>query len=517
MFKLELIYDLPPLVFPKYQKVQMRILLLLVVAILGLTACQEKQSELVWNESFYLIGSQSSPRAADLNGDGTLDIVMGAGRAETSATDDGVLAVDGATGKLLWKQKAPAQVVGSASFQDINNDGTLDVFIGGRGSFLTALDGRTGNHLWEYRFDFENDPVLKYARFNFYNSVWIPDQTGDGKQELLTVNGGNWTAPANSTDGRMPGVLMLFDSQSGQILAADTMPDGLESYMSPLCFEDPANGDSKIVFGTGGETQSGSLYVCNLQDLLDQDLTASRKVASEEGHGFIAPPVLVDVNQDGTLDIVAISHASTISAIDGKSYKQLWQQSFPGRESSNSFAVGHFTRKDQVEILGIIDSGTWPIYSYAQQVILDGATGATRYHDSLGCFVVSSPVVYDMDHDGFDEAILNINDWPCDATLNEEIMDPPGITFQLVAIDFQSNKHRVIDQTKGFNNVFSSPWIGDLDQNSCLDIVYSSYNHPNDLRKFLGMSLKRISTPIRIQQPVKWGAYMGTQGDGTYR
>jgi hypothetical protein len=249
---------------------------------------------------------------------------------------------------------------------------------------------------------------------------------------------------------------------------------------------------------------------------MDRNLSAAQKIATEDGHGFIAPPVLADVNQDGTLDILAISHASTIFAIDGNNHKQLWQQSFPGRESSNSFAVGHFTQKDRIEILGVMDRGTWPIYSYAQQVILDGATGNTVYHDSLGCFVVSSPVVYDMDNDGLDEVILNINDWPCDATLNEEFMDPPGITYQLVAIDFQSDKHKIIDQARNFKNVFSSPWIGDLDGDKHLDIVYSYYNHPNDLRKFLGMSLKRVSTPIKIRKPVKWGAYMGSNGNGIY-
>lgn len=495
----------------------MRKLLFISMLVTTIAGCKKKQSEMVWNESFFLIGSQSSPRAADLNGDGVLDIVMGAGRAETAATDEGVLAVDGLTGKLLWKQKAPAHVVGSASFQDINDDGIPDIFIGGRGSFLTALDGKTGEEIWKYQYKFENDSILQYARFNFYNSVWVPDQTGDGKLELLTVNGGNWNAAAGSRDGRKPGVLILFDSMTGDIIAADTMPDGQESYMSPLCFKDVNSQKWKIVFGTGGETIGGSLFICDLQDLLQRNLVASQKLASEEGHGFIAPPVITDLNQDGSLDIAAISHASTIFAIDGSNHHLLWQKSYPGRESSNSFAMGHFTQKDQLEILAVMDRGTWPLYSYAQQVILDGATGAEVYHDSLGCFVVSSPVVYDMDHDGFDEAILSINHYQCDTTFDEEYMDPPGISYQLAAMDFQSNKHQVIDQTKGFRNIFSSPWIGDLDNDGYLDIVYSSYQHPNDLRKFLGMSLKRISSPVKMDQPVKWGAYMGSDGSGIYK
>jgi hypothetical protein len=471
----------------------------------------------VWNESFFRIGSQSSPRAADLNGDGVLDIVMGAGRDETVATEQGVLAVDGLTGKLLWKQKAPAHVVGSASFQDINDDGIADVFIGGRGAFLTALDGKTGAEIWKFEFDYHDDPVLRYARFNFYSNAWTPDINYDGIRELLAMNGGNWSAAAGSADGRLPGVLMLFDGKSGAILAADTMPDAQESYMSPLCFQDKATQQWNIVFGTGGETHGGSLYIAKLDDLINQNLASAQKIASEQGHGFIAPPVLADFNKDGFLDIVAISHASTISAIDGKSHQQLWQQSFPGTESSTSFAVGNFTQKDHLEVLAILDTGTWPQYTNAHQVVLDGATGSINYHDTLGCFVVSSAVSYDLDRDGLDEAILNINDYQCDFEIRDDRLDPPGITYKLISLDFLSKQHQVIDETRGFRNIFSSPWAGDLDDDGYLDIVYNQYNHSGDLRRFLGMSMKRVSTPVKVRKPVIWGAYMGSNGDGVYQ
>ena len=494
----------------------MRKIYLALLAVLCLCACQKKKSEVVWNESFFLIGTQSSIRAVDLNGDKVLDMVMGAGRDETAATDDGVLAINGLDGKLIWKQKGPAHVIGSASFQDINDDGTGDVFIGGRGNFLTALDGKTGDEIWKYQWDFPEDPILRYARFNFYNSVWVPDQNNDGRQDLLTVNGGNWSAPAGSKDGRLPGVLMVFDSSTGNILAADTMPDAKESYMSPVTYQDPVDNQWKIVFGTGGETIGGSLFVCTLKDLMDGKLTNATQLATESLHGFIAPPVLADLNDDGTLDIVAISHASTILAFDGNSYEELWRQSFEGLESSTSFAIGYFTNKKNKEVLAIMDRGTWPKYSYANQVVLDGPSGSIVYHDSVGCFVVSSPVAYDLDNDGLDEAILNINDYQCDLEVKDDMLDPPGISHQLVAIDFTTKTHQVIDQTRGFRNVFSSPWIGDLDGDGYLDIVYNLFNHSNDLRRFLGMSVKRISTHIKVKDPVKWGAYMGSNGDGIY-
>src|SRR5690606_189704 len=110
---------------------------------------------------------QSSPRTADLNNDGVLDIVMGAGKNEYQESDMGVLAFDGKTGELLWKQKCRDQVFGSATFCDANGDNIKDVFIGGRSPQLKAIDGKTGALLWEFNaIKYINDPIMRYAQFN---------------------------------------------------------------------------------------------------------------------------------------------------------------------------------------------------------------------------------------------------------------------------------------------------------------------------------------------------------------
>jgi len=154
------------------------------VALLFLVHCGRRKSELVWDKDFPVIGSQSSPRAADLNGDGVLDIVMGAGQNEFQFSKQGILALNGKTGELLWQQAATDQVYGSATFCDITGDGVKDVFIGGRSPHFRALNGKTGAVLWEYSYDqYKNDPIMQYARFNFNNSVLVPDQNNDGLQD----------------------------------------------------------------------------------------------------------------------------------------------------------------------------------------------------------------------------------------------------------------------------------------------------------------------------------------------
>ncbi len=494
---------------------QIRIKFFFIFLIIWLVGCTHKKSELVWDKNLYMIGSQSSPRAADLNEDGTLDIVMGAGKNEYQHSKQGVIALDGKTGELLWEQEAPDQVYGSATFCDITGDGIKDIFIGGRSPHLTALNGKTGAVLWTYRYQYQDDAVLQYARFNFQNSVLVPDQNQDGLPDLLTVNGGNSKALPHTEENRFPGVLMLFDAKTGHILAADTMPDGKESYMPPLCFAQPGSQALTLVFGTGGETISGNLYMTKLSDLMQQKLSSAKVIASEQGHGFIAPPVLADISQDGYLDIVAISHGSTVFAVDGKNRQMLWQQQIEHTESSNSFAVGYFTEDKVPDFFTFVSQGQWPNNTGSLQIMLDGSDGHIAYIDSIGCTGFSSPVVYDLNKDGRDEAIISINEFDCKGGFTRR--SPSAMENKLLAIDFKTGSVSTIDQTQGFKNIFSTPWLGDLDQDGYLDIVHCQYYNPSaDLITFMGMRVKRISTPVRVKKAPVWGAYRGTRGDGVF-
>ncbi|MCF8326587.1 MAG: FG-GAP-like repeat-containing protein, partial [Leadbetterella sp.] len=165
-----------------------RYLLVLAVFFLG---CTQKKAELVWNQSYPAIGSQSSPRSADLNQDGVLDFVMGGGKNEYQESEFGVFAFDGKTGKTLWNYASKDQIYGSATFIDIDADGTKDVVIGGRSNILLALNGKTGKLIWEWTYKYENDPILKNTLGNFQNTVPIPDQNGDKVPDLLVQNGGS--------------------------------------------------------------------------------------------------------------------------------------------------------------------------------------------------------------------------------------------------------------------------------------------------------------------------------------
>lgn len=482
----------------------------------GCSATSKKnQSQLVWTKDLPVIGSQSSPRMADLNNDGILDIVMGAGKNEFQHSDMGVLAFDGKWGNILWKQDAPDQVFGSATLYDVTGDKIKDVFIGGRSPQLKAIDGKSGALLWEFKSErYKNDPILKYAHFNFNNSIIVPDQNNDGLDDLLTINGGNARANPYSEVDRYPGVLMLLDSETGNVIAADTMPDGKESYMTPLCFSQPGSNELFIVFGTGGETIDGNLYISTVSQLLTKKLSMAKVIATEKAHGFIAPAVLADITGDDYLDIIAISHGSKALAIDGKDHHTLWTRTFPGMECSNSFAAGYFTDDNIPDLFTFISKGQWPNSTGSVQIMLNGKDGSLSYIDSIGCTGFSSPVVYDLDNDGRDEAIISVNNFDC--SLGYASKSPGIIENKLIAIDFAKKSVNTIDQAQGFKNIFSTPWIGDLDNDGYLDIIYCQYFHHSDLLSFLGMRIKRIDTPVKIKKNVVWGGFLGSNGNGVF-
>lgn len=492
----------------------MRVTLLILAVCITIASCAKKETEVTWTKSFYQIGSQSSPRVADLNQDNIMDVIIGAGKSELGFCEQGILAIDGATGETIWTQSTDAQVVGSAQFIDINQDETLDVLIGGRAGNLKALDGMNGKVIWKFEYQYENHPILQFARYNFYNSSIIPDQDNDGIKDILAINGGNWDAAPNDMSDRWPGVLMLISSARGTVLAADTMPDGAESYMSPLYFSQPDDETGYILIGSGGETQSGSLYLTTIDDLKKQQLSKAEQLLSEEHHGYIAPPTLVDLDGDDYLDILSISHAGTITATSGQNLEALWSQKFEGSESSTQLTVGRFTGDDTPDVFAVINIGTWPAYTGSSEIVINGQTGEIVFRDSIGCIVFSSGAAADLNGDGWDEILMSITDYDCHTDFKEISSD--SMSNKLMTFNFRNGETQVIQETPKFKNIFSTPWVGDIDGDNYLDIIHCQYFHFNNIYEFIGSSMSRISTGIRVKKPLRWGAYMGSQYDGIY-
>ena len=152
------------------------IVCLILISSIGLSAQDS------WSVNLKGIGTFSSPRVTDLNGDGTDDIIIGAGGDELQSCDSAVLAFDGRTGELLWRVGATDQIFGSAALLDVTGDKVMDVFIGGRSAEFMAIDGKLGRVLW--RFDKTVD-----KRFGVHAST--PVAVGNRVYSAAAAGGGH--------------------------------------------------------------------------------------------------------------------------------------------------------------------------------------------------------------------------------------------------------------------------------------------------------------------------------------
>ena len=462
-----------------------------------------------WTQSISHIGSYSSPRAVDLNGDGTKDIIMGLGQLEFNYNDTAVVALNGKNGEVLWHTSSRDQMFGSASLADLTGDGTDDIVINGRSAELKAINGASGDILWEY-FVPENsqDSARFHGLYNFYNAQFIPDQNGDQTEDIVISNGGDVLAAPDETD-RPPGSLMVISGRDGELIAKAAMPDQKETYMSVVLHDLDNNGDLDVIYGTGGETIGGHLYRTTLDDILQEDLLSSVILASSENKGFIAPPALADITGDGVKDIIANAVDGRMLAIDGATNEEIWTVTIPDTEAYSSLAVGHFTDDETPDFFGSFATGVWPDLNWSYQFMVDGEKGEVVFEDSLGFFQTTSPVVADFTEDGRDDVLLPINYQVAELIWKYH--------YNLLMIfDFHNNTTYQIGEPVQGMNVSSTPWVGDLDNDQKLDIIYAAMGDSSDVSLTSGVHIRRLPTNITLRKPVKWGAYMGSEYNGVF-
>lgn len=464
-----------------------------------------------WEVEFHNIGTHSSPRAADLNNDGIKDLIIGCSKKEFQQNDTAVMAVDGATGKILWKVAARDQMYGSAALLDINQDSIPDVVIGGRAAELQAINGKDGKVIWAFFPKGNSMEPRKKGWFNFYNPQIIPDQNQDGVEDILVSNGGDiLVAPYDPK--RPTGNLLVIDGRNGKLLAMAKGPDRKETYMSVVIAKlSKDDKDYTIVFGTGGETIGGHLYRTTLKDVMKQDLSGAKMLASSKNKGFIAPPVLCDLNLDGYLDIVANAVEGNTIALDGKNNNILWKNGIKNAEAYGSLAVGHFNHDSIPDLFTTFTEGMWPNLQNSKQIMYDGRTGKISFLDSLGVLQTSSPVIADFNNDGYDDGLVCINF----IVMQKEIFK----TYynMLVIYDFhKESTYQLTVETPGIN-LSSTPWIGDLDKNGKLDIVYCYLTDARSETSMNGFKMVRLSLDTGVKKAIKWGAYMGSGYDGRFR
>jgi outer membrane protein assembly factor BamB len=436
-----------------------------------------------------------APRGADLEDDGRLEVLITGGNERPAFGE--VVALDGATGTVRWRATAETELYSSPVFLDVTGDGVKDVFVGGRLEAFMAVDGASGDVLWRFE---DPRPLPEYYFYNFYTPLLVADQTGDGLPDLLVANGGgDGIAPR---EARPPGHLAVLGSADGSLAAVAVLPDRQETYMSPVLLPDDGAASPTILFATGGESWSGSLYETSLSAVLAGDLTAARKLVTGSGKGVIAPPALADLDRDGRLDIIVATFDGRLLALDGASKEILWERRFENAESYTTPTLGFFDADDVPDVFAVFLHGVFPDYTHAERVLLSGRDGSVLWQAEDGDFAMAGDVAVDLDGDGIDEVIFNAN------VLNDPSVAPAN-QQQLHLVDSARLEARPWGQPLGAFAA-GSPWIGDLDADGCLDMLvprHSSEEGTND-----GL-LTRFRVAAAVPANIRWGGYFGTRFD----
>ena len=137
--------------------------------------------------------------------------------------------------------------------------------------------------------------------------------------------------------------------------------------------------------------------------------------------------------------------------------------------------------------------------------MIDGSTGNIEWIDSIGDMHFASANAFDANDDGRDEVLVSLNN-------NNGYFE-----HELLLIDFQNDVATSYYPSYGGANIASTPFVGDLDNDNKLDIVYTYRADSINPGAWNGMYTERVFTPMRVPiSGVAWGSYMGTNYDGHY-
>ena len=447
---------------------------------------------IVW-EARLPLGTVSSPRL--VCSDAGPEMLMAYGHE--FAVAGGLVAVDINTGRFRWQVKSEQELFSLPVPLTPWLGGERPWVVGGRDGQLHAVDLVTGRMLWRFR------PFGQEARsrgiHNFYTGREFGDVNGDGTPDFLVANGGD--SKRGTYEVRPPGHLAVLSGADGTVIHWIEVPDGRESYCSPLIWQ--RSGEDWVVFGSGGETFPGALWGVPAQSVRSGHLDGVRVlVPHDDEKGAIAPPSFADLDGDGETELIAVPFDGRVVVLSGRTMERLWSfDSVDEEETQSSPAVADIDGDGDLDVVTVEQVGVFPAWKGTVVRAFDGASGRHLWdHRVNGNMVPQSPLAVDLDADGLDEILITES--------NPAIMrgERSESLFQVVHVD--EGRIDTLATADGAN--FGTGWVGDADDDGLLEWFV-----PMVKRGGYG-SLLRINLSAAKPDRVAWGGYLGTRHDGRY-
>ena len=332
---------------------------------------------------------ESSPAVGDIDDDGQMEIVFGAGSTFTPGAHGGVYALN-TNGTLLWQfntgdfnnDGVRDGVYSTPALGDIDGDGKLEVVFGAWDGYVRALNGENGSILWEV-----------FVRDTVWSSPALGDVDRDGYLDVVIGVDAHYEAPFGTPNG---GSLHVFTRDGAE------MP-GFPKHIDEIIQSSPAlgdlNGDGwlEIVVGTGNYWGAG--HQVHVWDHTGNYLSGWPK---STGDYCFSSPALGDIDGDGQLEVV-------IGCNDGKIYG--WDAN--GTQKFATTVHDHYGYSNwgigSSPILADVDGDGTPeiLFSYNWDVgVLEGNGTQTSTFYQTSYTVSNSPAVGDIDNDGRLEVVV---------------------------------------------------------------------------------------------------------------
>jgi len=388
----------------------------------------------------------SSPAAADLDGDGSIEVI---GAAYT------LFVLNGLTGELKWSRPASGsggRVWPGVGLADLEGDGDLEILTAHGGGYLRALD-HLGNVLWtvhpvseEFRslalgdLDGNGDLeiVVGRAKLDRFNA-WVYEHTGSLRSGWPQMSGSEGSAAGIYNDtiglGDLDGDQMLeLVIPSDTITIAAYEANGVQMPTNPL-YHDHSGHDMDLwaevpaYIDLAYETRGwGPCY---------EEFTPRANFA-------IGPANVVDLNQDGVKEVVAIGNVHNCHT---SPYTDLYHTPYILNTDRTRFNTGGF--------------------NWITPPINTGAPLSMNYNVIEN--IAPNPVTVDLDNDGISEVLFPSYDGKIHA-------------FWLDQDEHANWPYSVYSPAEGFYRFPSEPVVADLDGNGSTEVIFASWTQKGSNR-----------------------------------
>lgn len=401
-----------------------------------------------WNKSFANYESDSCIRLVDMDGDGRLDVLLGlTPYPERVFSDDNsshseeefmkvckkngyrcggeLVALRGYDGKQLWRLSTKSSIVYIHCDQlDVDQDGQFDCLVSGYHATLYAIDPRKGIVLWSAKGEH------LFNQWNIYQALVVPDVNEDNVDDVLVLHGGYPHYKQVSDPEKEKGCFLLFSGATGKSLGVSVNLTSTGNLMSPVLFKHSQNSSLNILWGSGQLTTPGSLWLIPWEVLRTQLMDAKvkgkvtlnkslsdvdkckKQIHRSLSKGLIVPPVIVDVDNDKTMDILMCTFDGEVILYDGHTLQKKWAANFSECESFSIPAPGYFNDDQHLDFMMHWHYGTWPDYKYSMVVILSGKDGKVLWKMATSLSSLTSDLslqTVDVHRDAFVFKVLGRN------------------------------------------------------------------------------------------------------------